>query len=57
MCNWPLVPQSVGRSVGRSDVLLYVLVTLVRLLYADPGRIVGHQLNNAERSIYITREI
>jgi hypothetical protein len=36
---------------------LVSLVGLVPLLYADHGRIVGHRLNNAEKSIDITTEI
>jgi len=36
---------------------LFGLVSLVRLLYADPGGIVRHQLNNAAKSTHITREI
>ena len=52
-----LVGYSVDWLVGRSNVLFFGLVSLVRLLYADPGRIVGHQLNIAEKSTYITIEI
>lgn len=52
-----LISYSADWLIGLSVVLLSGLVSLVRLLYADAGRIVGHKLNNAEKSIYITREI